>query len=332
MSFKKLVKEKNSDGNERRAGFEFEFGGVEIKSAAECVQKLFGGELESQSRFEYKCKSSVGDFSIKIDADMILALKHRDFFDEFGVEFKGEGLGEWIEEMIEKSALLFVPCEVVTPPLEYGDFKNVEKLRVELEKIGAQGTFANLHYAFGFHINVEAPDLEVRTLVDYLRAYLLIQEFIKEVSEIDLTRRVTPYIDPFPSEYSKELLDVDFKPNMKEFMEHYFKFNPTRNREFDMTPIFGVIDKELTKASIKEPELLKPRPAFHYRLPNCAIGDGGWSVELEWNRFILIEELANSHSNISLLISQYKKIEESTIFGKKGKKVDMIKEYLSRKQ
>ncbi|MFP4487362.1 MAG: amidoligase family protein [Campylobacterales bacterium] len=331
MPFKKLVVDKNSSGEKRRVGFEFEFGGVEIHRAAKCVQDLFGGELESESRFEHKCKSNLGEFGIKIDADMIVELKHRDFFDELGIEFKGSGVGEWIEEMIEKSALIFVPCEVVTPPIEYEDFEKIEGLRIELENIGAQGTFTNLHHAFGLHINVESPNLEAKTLLNYLRAYLLMQEFIKEVSEIDLARRITPYIDPFPPEYIREVLDIDFRPSLKELMEHYFRFNPTRNRDFDMTPIFGVVDIELTKASIKEPELLKPRPAYHYRLPNCAMGEDDWSVELEWNRFVLIEELANSHNSISQLIIEYKKIEEGSIFGKKGKKVDMIKEYLSRK-
>lgn len=331
MSFKTLAVEHNQHGKPRRVGFEFEFGGVEVRSAAECVKAAFGGELESKNRFAYKCKTSIGDFDIKIDADMILALKHREFFYEFGIEFDKEGLGEKIEEIIEKGALIFVPCEVVTPPLLFERLEDVERLRVELEKIGAKGTGSKLHYAFGLHINIGVPDLSVKTLLSYLRAYFLMREFIKEISEIDLTRRLTPFIDPFPNVYVNEVLDVDFKPNIYEFMKHYFKFNPTRNREFDMTPIFGVIDKELTLKSIKEPNLLKPREAFHYRLPNCSIGEEGWSVELEWNRFVLVEHLAHSPNSIRALISEYKKIEDESFFGKSSKKIEMIKAYLSRK-
>ena len=112
-------------------------------------------------------------------------------------------------------------------------------------------------------------------------------------------------------------------------MKHYFKHNPTRNRALDMTPIFGTIDKALTRASIKEPQLLKPRPALHYRLPNCSLGEKEWSVATEWNRFMLVEALANKPEKRRWLLEQFASIEEEHFFGKKSKRNDALKEILS---
>ena len=37
---------------------------------------------------------------------------------------------------------------------------------------------------------------------------------------------------------------------------------------------------------------MSPRPAYHYRLPNCRIDEPGWSIAAEWGRWVLVERLA----------------------------------------
>jgi hypothetical protein len=41
-----------------------------------------------------------------------------------------------------------------------------------------------------------------------------------------------------------------------------------------------------------ERELIKPRPAWHYRLPNCLIDDPEWSLARPWSEWVTIERLA----------------------------------------
>jgi len=41
-----------------------------------------------------------------------------------------------------------------------------------------------------------------------------------------------------------------------------------------------------------ERELIKPRPTWHYRLPNCLIDDPDWSLRDPWHEWVRIETLA----------------------------------------
>jgi hypothetical protein len=46
------------------------------------------------------------------------------------------------------------------------------------------------------------------------------------------------------------------------------------------------------RAAVEAPENVRPRPTFHYRLPNCLVDDPSWSFALEWNRWVEVERLA----------------------------------------
>jgi hypothetical protein len=44
--------------------------------------------------------------------------------------------------------------------------------------------------------------------------------------------------------------------------------------------------------SVVQSALVKARPTFHYRLPNCDIDNPAWGIYLSWNRWCQVEELA----------------------------------------
>lgn len=59
---------------------------------------------------------------------------------------------------------------------------------------GALGTRSAARYAFGLHLNPDLPALNATTLVQYMQAYLCLYDWIYANEEIDVARKVTPYI------------------------------------------------------------------------------------------------------------------------------------------
>ena len=45
-----------------------------------------------------------------------------------------------------------------------------------------------------------------------------------------------------------------------------------------------------------EKDLIKPRPAFHYRLPNCLVDEPEWNLAVPWNDWVAIERLARDRT------------------------------------
>ncbi|MBE0495348.1 MAG: amidoligase family protein [Campylobacterales bacterium] len=325
MTFTPLACPCTTQGNPRKAGFELEFAGLNPREAALIVAHIYGGTITKKSRFAFTCKGALGVFDIVLDARVLTELKHRKFLEDLGIDLVKIDHDEVLERLIEKGASFFVPCEITTPPLVFRDFETLTRLSDALVRAGAKGTTQNIHYAFGLHINLEVPDLGVNTLLSYLRAYVLLEPYLQKNSHIDLTRRLSAFIDPFPKEYLQLVLTPSYAPACVDtLMRDYLAFNPTRNRSLDMTPLFGVIDHALTQGAVHEPELLKPRPALHYRLPNCSLGEPGWSIASEWNRFMLVERLAQDQGAQQRLLEDFGEIEGAHFFGKKSKRLEAV--------
>ncbi|NIS37837.1 amidoligase, partial [Candidatus Saccharibacteria bacterium] len=164
---------------------------------------------------------------------------------------------------------------------------------------------------------IEAPALDVQTLSNYLRAYLLLHHWIVKESDIDFTRRIAPFIDEFPEDYMRLILDSSYNPSRDELITDYHEHNPTRNRPLDMLPIFTHVNRQLIGDF--SDELVKPRPTFHYRLPNCLIDDPNWTVAREWDYWVAVEKLANEPDKIAQMSKQYFEITNSFSFSVKDK-------------
>lgn len=286
----------NKEGQERKAGFEFEFGNLPVLQTAEALQQSLGGELESKSPFEAVLHgSSLGKLRIERDADILKSVKHRKWLEQLGVEFTPGSIVHEIEANIDNASKQLVPCEVVTEPIPFDQLGQLETLITTLNLLGAEGTQDSLIYAFGLHINPSIPDNDAATLVKYVQAFLLLRSWIIESAEIDITRRyLTKYIAPFPQPYMDLVLSTDYTPDLTAFIDDYLEHNPTRNRALDMLPILCDINPEKVESALNEDErkLVKGRPAFHYRLPDCKLNVPGWSAAPAWNRWIAIERLA----------------------------------------
>src|SRR4029078_8882834 len=100
--------------------------------------------------------------------------------------------------------------ELGAPPIPITDLAPLDELRRLLRKFGAKGTRVSLLYAFGMHINPEIPSDDPGQLRDFLRAFILLDPWLKQRTEVDFPRRISPYITPFPAAYERLILDPDY--------------------------------------------------------------------------------------------------------------------------
>lgn len=284
-------------GDPRRAGFEFEFGNLPIVETAEALHATLGGRLEIISPFEAILKDSqLGRLKVERDADLLKSVRYRKWLSSIGIEFTPGTLAHDIETNIDSASRGLIPCEVVTDPIPLEKLALLDQLVHTLDQLGAEGTQESFIYAFGMHINPSLPNQDADTIKRYLQAFLLLHAWIIESSGVDKTRRyLTRYIDPFPQDYVELLLDSEYQPDQATLIDDYMRHNPTRNRALDMLPIFCHLDEDRVRRQLSEDEghLVKGRPAFHYRLPDCRINEAGWSAASQWNHWVYVEKLAH---------------------------------------
>lgn len=227
---------------------------------------------------------------------------------KFGVELDWEYLKQAARadnpniqnlELLRDLASPFVPVEIVCPPIPVTELHCLDKLIQQLHQVGARGTHDSLMSAFGVHINAELPALNATTIHNYLRAYCLLQWWLVKAHNVDISRRLTPFIDLFPDGYLKRVLEAE-TPDLTQIIDDYLTYNPTRNRALDMLPLFSELDAERVQRRVDD-KRIKARPTFHYRLPNCLLGEPGWSLADSWNLWWLVEELANRPRDLQAL-------------------------------
>jgi hypothetical protein len=136
---------------------------------------------------------------------------------------------------------------------------------------------------------------------------------LKRRTEVDFARRVSPYINPFPPEYVRLILAPDYPPTRQRLIDDYLAHNPTRNRPLDMAPVLAHLDRDRVHHRVQENHLVKPRPAFHYRLPNCMVDEPGWSVAAEWNTWVEVERLAADADRLAAMSRDYVRADDRSV-------------------
>ena len=305
----------DSSGQPRRAGFEFEFGNLPIVKTARSLQKSLGGTLEIKTPFEAVLQGCLlGQLRVERDANILKSVRYRGWLESLGVTFYPGTLAHDIETNIDNASRGLIPCEVITDPIPFEQLDKLDTLIRTLNSLGAEGTQDSLIYAFGLHINPSIPDNSSATLKRYLQSFLLLYTWIIDSSEIDMTRRFfTKYIDPFPTDYMELVLDNSYDPDDDTLISDYLRHNPTRNRALDLLPIMLERNRDLVLAGINEDErkLVRGRPAFHYRLPDCKINEAGWSAAAAWNRWVYVETLAADTALLAELIDAWRQSNSS---------------------
>ncbi|MFU8832154.1 MAG: amidoligase family protein, partial [Wenzhouxiangella sp.] len=211
---------------------------------------------------------------------------------ELGIDI-GEGPArENIESILSRVAGLLVPLELVGPPVPWTELATLDRIRQKLHLAGARGTHSSAFYAFGLQLNIETARLEADHLLAILRAFLLKFDWLLERNKVDLARKLSPYIQDFPEDYVIHVLQDSYRPDQTQLIDDFLDYTPTRNRPLDLLPLFAFLDSDRVLKAPVEKALIKPRPAFHYRLPNCLIDEPDWSLAFSWNDWVAVERLA----------------------------------------
>ncbi|MDZ7714651.1 MAG: amidoligase family protein [Balneolaceae bacterium] len=306
MILQKPVTLNNKNGDPRKVGFELEFSGLELDKTADLIKELYGGEIIEKHRYEYEVNNTdLGNFRVELDARILRKMADEDTLKKFGLNFEKESILKSVEDFLDKAAKTVVPLEVVMPPISVETIPKLESLRRKLQQHKAEGTKASLMHILGMHINVETPDLEISTLLRYLRSILLVYPWLLQKLNIDITRKLSPFVDPYPGKYVLKVLDVDYSPSKGQFINDYLAYNATRNRPVDFLPILAMLDEEKVNRELED-EKNTPRPTFHYRLPNSNIDNPEWSFTEEWNYWMAVEKLAEDKDLIMKLSKLYR--------------------------
>lgn len=284
------------DGGERRVGFELEFTGLTLEQTAQAARDALGGELQRDSLAEWRLSvDDLGEFAIELDWDY---LKRR------AAESDGsDDAGEWLLEALKSAAALVVPLEIVCPPMALSRLDALDALVERLRADGGVGTGDSVLAAYGVHVNAEAPSMDTVTLTRYAKAFALLQWWLVKAHEVDLSRRITPYIDPWPQAYVAELLAMP-DDDADAFIGGYLAHNASRNRALDLLPLLCELDETRVRESVDDARI-KARPAFHYRLPNCHLARPGWTLAAPWSLWVVVERLADDGEALDELCTLY---------------------------
>jgi hypothetical protein len=286
-----------ADGTPRRVGIEIELQGIDVNDLAELTAETLGGTVDRVSSVEFNIDvPDLGEFRVEVDFKLLKDLAREG---EGRGDDDDDGLMNFAVELLGGASAVLVPCEIVTPPIPMQSMAEPMDALVErLRAAGAKGTRHSVLYAFGVHLNVEPPDLEAGTVLDYLRAFVCLYDWIVEEGRVDVSRQISPYIRPYKRDYDLLITDPDYAPDWPGLVDDYLQHNPTRDRAMDMLPMFAHVDEERVTGVVDDP-LIKPRPAFHYRLSDSCVDEEGWSIASPWNRWMRIEHLAANPGALS---------------------------------
>ncbi|MDA3858983.1 MAG: amidoligase family protein [Roseovarius sp.] len=263
----------NAKGSPRLVGVEIELGGMdEARVARTCADTLGGKAEQGDGPFWTIKDSEIGKIDIYLDVFLRNAQKSklRDLALDIGREV--------------------IPVEIVTEPLDHAGLSRLDDLRAALREAGGLGSGAGWFFGFGLHLNIEIASDADTDIVHPLLAYALIEDWIRTANPIDDARRVLPFTDPYPTDFVRALIAAGPGARLDQVTGLYLQYTPSRNRGLDMLPIFAHFDPDRIAAAISDKTAA--RPTFHFRLPDCRIDEAGWSIADEWNRWLLVERVA----------------------------------------
>lgn len=275
-----------TDGATRRVGVEIELTDLTIPEISEIVCQCFGGEIHVTNEYLVEVKTKDGVF--RIEADLQLLQKAGESL----IATPNDGILHAATKTLAKFAETFAPFEVVAPPLPFTDLPRLDELVKRLYEKGAQGTRSSALSVLGLQLNPEIPIHDPKWLFDHIRAYSLLDPWLRERRGIDVTRRITSFVDPYPTAFREWLAHSSAPASMEELCTRYLEFNPTRNRSLDMLPYFKNQCRDIVEATLDD-ERIQARPTFHYRLPDSQIANADWSVSIEWEYWLVVERLAS---------------------------------------
>lgn len=289
----------SADGQPRRVGVELEFAGLSASDAANVVASTFSGTVIVDGPHDFTIATRLGPFGAKIDSQHVLKKPAREGRSPRMVEAEAA-----LRALLGDIGSLVIPCEITGPPIPFTEIAEIDRLVADLRAAGALGTAVSPVYAFGLHLNMEVASDTAGYLASVIKAFALVGPWLRATLAIDRARRLLPYIQPYPAEYTALITEPRYAPSRERLMADYLEYNPTRSRDLDMLALFAHLDPARVRAAVDD-ALIKPRPTFHYRLPDCRINEPGWGVARDVRRWWAVERLAADTGQLARMCAAY---------------------------
>lgn len=282
----------------RLCGVEIEFAGLTEEATARIVTETLGGQCSPDGAHAFRVTDTrIGTIKVELDT----ALRKADLpMLEAGLDL----------------ARAIVPVEIVSDPLDAEGLEILDRLRERLRTEGAQGSRDGLFLGFGVHLNPETPTDPAQTM-RIVRAYGLLEDWLRQEDPIDPTRRVLPFVDPWPHRLIDDLVSRDIE-DMDSLMRFYARHTTSRNHGLDLLPLFKHACADAFAATFAKDRATSGRPAFHFRLPDCRIDEAEWSLADPWRSWMVVERLAQDQDALASLGASWTEHRGQLLSGRTG--------------
>ena len=275
-------------------GVEVEFGGISARHAAERSQRAFAPASRPEDPHALIVKGTpLGDLLVEIDTRYAHPHRHP------GTRW-GKLSSAWAARLATASEY-FVPRELVTRPLPFDRLPLVDRAVEILRAAGARETGPA---AFGLHFNVEPPRLDAETITAILKAFVLLNDWLRRESRPRRMSSPDRLWTPFSSAYVRRVLAADYWPDIDDLTATIWQRTRRAIATSTSCRCFCILTNERVRARLPN-EKIGQRAVLHYRLPTARVSQPGWSIAAEWNRWIAVERLAANHARLSRLAAAY---------------------------
>lgn len=282
----------NARGAPRRVGVEVEFAGISARKAAQALHSVFGGTLVEDDPHAFLVNGSgLGDLRVELDTRYVHPQAHGS---TLPVRL-GRRPAAWLGAALGG----IVPRELITAPVAMERMPEIDRAVAVLRVAGATGRGTSWAGSFGLHFNVDPPRLDAMSLTAALKAFLLLEPWLRR-SEEARHRRLRVGREAFPVAYVDHVLAPNYWPSLPVLANDYLASNPTRRRGLDLLPALLHLDEARVRAKLPY-EKIGRRPVLHYRLPQARVGEAGWSMAPAWNRWLAVERLAADPDRLGML-------------------------------
>jgi hypothetical protein len=285
-------------GPARRVGVEMEFMGLDARAAAQALGAGLGGIVAEEDPHAFLIRGSrIGDLTVELD--IRYAHPRRAYGNALPVRL-GPRAAAWLGSALTG----IVPRELITGPMTADELPGVDRAADVLRRAGATGRGTTWFGSLGLHFNVDLSGLDAQVLTTTLKAFLLLEPWLRRAAAGEGARRPSFLPAPYPPDYVRRVVTPDYQPDLRRFAEDYLAANPTRDRALDLLPILLHLDEVQVRARLPRTKI-STRPVLHYRLPQAHVGEPGWSIAPDWNRWAAVERLAADPDRLSALCWAY---------------------------
>ncbi|MEL7092990.1 MAG: amidoligase family protein [Pseudomonadota bacterium] len=271
-----------AEGRPRKLGVEVEFTGLPEEVAAKVWARSTGGSVRQDGAAWICDTAPFGACRFYLDT------KYRDDLDRLGNDI---ALG---------AARMVVPVELVSDPFDPAHLPAFDAGLGALRTAGAEGTGASVMYGFGVHLNVEIARRDGDHVARVATSFALLEPLLREVIGIDVSRRVLPFVDPYPRAMVTALANADAM-DIAALADIGLDHTTSRNHGLDLLPIFAECAPDAVRRNVDPKTKITARPAYHYRLPESRIDRDGWGLAGAWRLWRAIEGVAGHDAALSAL-------------------------------